>query len=111
PQLLAVFAAACVCWALPPAPGSDARRAGIPRAAVALLVTLAVAAWVASAALSDATSPGVAAAIRTSVLAAAAVGLAWTGARTRLSEAAWLVYPMLAAGALKLLVEDFQRSG
>jgi hypothetical protein len=73
PQLLAVFASACVCWALPPARGSDARRAGIPRAAIALLVTLASAAWIVSAALSDATSPGVAAAIRTSVLAATAV--------------------------------------
>jgi hypothetical protein len=45
------------------------------------------------------------------VLAATAFALAWVGARTRLREAAWLVYPMLGAGALKLLVEDFPRSG
>jgi len=110
PQLVAVFAAACICWTTRPARGSDARLARIPRTAIALLVTAAAAAWIASAALSDATAPGVAAAIRTSVLAATAVGLAWVGARTRLSEAAWLVYPTLAAGALKLLVEDLPRS-
>ena len=111
PQLVAVFGAACLSWAAAPPRGVDIRRVGIPRTAIALVVTLAAAAWIASAALSDATAPGVAAAIRTNVLAATAVILAWIGGRTRLSEAAWLVYPTLAAGALKLVVEDFPRSG
>jgi hypothetical protein len=109
PRLLAVFAAGCLCWATPPVDGYRplARAA---RTAIALIVTVAAIAWIVSIALSDATAPGIAAAIRTSVLAATAIGLAWLGGSTRLVEAAWLVYPALAAGALKLFVEDFPRS-
>ena len=33
--------------------------------------------------------------------------LAWVGRSRHLREASWLVYPVLALGALKLLVEDF----
>jgi hypothetical protein len=111
PPLLAVFAAGCLCWAAAPPRGVDIRRAGIPRTAIALVVTLAADAWIVSVVLSDRTAPGVAAAVRTSVLAGTAVVLAWVGARTRLREAAWLVYPTLAAGAVKLAAEDFQKSG
>lgn len=51
--------------------------------------------------------PAVLAALRTAVLAASALGLAWVGGFDRLREAGWLVYPALAAGGLKLMWEDF----
>ena len=43
-------------------------------------------------------------------LAAAALALAWAGRSERFRESAWLVYPVLAAGGLKLLAEDLPRS-
>jgi hypothetical protein len=54
--------------------------------------------------------PGVVATVRTSVMAAAALALAWVGRHYRFREAAWLFYPVLVAGGLKLLVEDLPRS-
>ena len=52
-------------------------------------------------------SPPLAAAVRTALLAAAAVGCA-AASRTRLGrDAGLLVYPLLLAGAAKLLFEDF----
>jgi len=51
-------------------------------------------------------SAGALATLRTAVLALAAVALALLGRWSRLPEAAWLVYPVLAAGGLKLLLED-----
>ena len=53
---------------------------------------------------------GILATIRTSVLAAAALALAWAGRFERFRESAWLLYPLLAIGGLKLLVEDLPRS-
>ncbi|HEY5113807.1 MAG TPA: hypothetical protein VIJ45_06825, partial [Coriobacteriia bacterium] len=53
---------------------------------------------------------GVVATVRTSVLAAAALALAWAGRYRRFREAAWLLYPVLVVGGLKLLVEDLPRS-
>jgi hypothetical protein len=44
------------------------------------------------------------------VLAAAALVVAWLGARTRFREAAWLLYPVLIAGGLKLFIEDLPTS-
>ena len=52
---------------------------------------------------------GVAATARTAVLAALALGLAWTAQRASLPELGWLVYPLLAAGGLKLLLEDVRQ--
>jgi len=49
---------------------------------------------------------GIVATIRTGVLAGCAVLLAWTGQHERVHESAWLLYPVLAAGGIKLLVED-----
>jgi hypothetical protein len=51
-------------------------------------------------------SAGALATLRTAVLALAAVALALLGRWSRLPEAAWLVYPVLAVGGLKLLLED-----
>lgn len=112
PRLLVVFGAASICWMLRPAAADSAEppRGSMPHAAIGLLVALAAAAWLAALGLSDKTAPGVAATVRTSTLAVTALALAWIGGRTRLTEATWLVYPLLAAGAVKLVVEDFPQS-
>lgn len=46
------------------------------------------------------------AAVRTGVLAAASIAAALLGRRARTRELAWLVYPLLALGGIKLLFED-----
>jgi len=46
------------------------------------------------------------ASIRTGTLASSATLVAWFSRRTRLSNLAWLVYTILALGAIKLLAED-----
>jgi hypothetical protein len=112
PRWIAVFAAASICWLAAPPPGArDGANAGaLARAVMGLIVAASSAAWVATLALSDQTAPGVAAAVRTGTLAATALALAWIGRTPRLREAAWLVYPTLALGAVKLVVEDFPKS-
>ena len=57
-----------------------------------------------------ATSAGAMATIKTVILAAAAVGLAVVGRSPRFVEFGWLAYGLLAAGGVKLLVEDFPTS-
>jgi hypothetical protein len=52
--------------------------------------------------------PGQLASLRTCVLALSAILLAWIGRSSRFREAAWLVYPLLVAGGLKLLLEDMR---
>lgn len=54
--------------------------------------------------------PGTLATLRTALLAVAAVVLAAAGRTQRLADARWLVYPVLAAAAVKLLVEDMRLS-
>jgi hypothetical protein len=46
--------------------------------------------------------------IRTGVLAIGAVVLAWVGARWR-AELSWLLYPMMALGAYRLVAEDLHQ--
>jgi hypothetical protein len=54
--------------------------------------------------------PGAIAAVRTGVLVAGVVALAWAGRTTAWREAGWLAYPILIAIALKILTEDLPRS-
>ncbi len=54
-------------------------------------------------------SPAAIAVTRTAVLAVTAVVLAWESRRTGWSELAWPVYPLLALGLIKLLLEDLRR--
>jgi len=56
--------------------------------------------------LVDGPSTSLLAAVRTAVLAGMAVVLAGLGGRRSWPELRWLVYATLAAGAVKLLVED-----
>ncbi len=51
--------------------------------------------------------PAILATVRTAILAAAALLLAWAGHGLWLREASWLVYPVLVLGGFKLLAEDF----
>jgi len=46
--------------------------------------------------------------VRSAVLVGAATALAALSTKPRLAEATWLVYPLLVAGALKLVLEDFR---
>jgi len=81
-------------------------------AALALSVGGVVVAWVGPA-LAGPAGPGpglaVAATVRTGVLAAGALLLAWMGRREGWREAGWLAYPVLAVGGLKILLEDLPR--
>jgi hypothetical protein len=54
--------------------------------------------------------PGVLATVRTGVLAGAAVLLAGASRAQRGKELGWLLYPVLALGGVKLLVEDLRFS-
>jgi hypothetical protein len=81
--------------------------------AIALVWTLGGAGLVAVARLVDAPGQGAdvpgLAALRTAMIALAAVGLASMSRAERLRELSWLVYPLLGLGALKLVVEDLPR--
>ena len=54
--------------------------------------------------------PGVIATVRTAAIAGAALAVAFIGLRRRFVEAGWLMYPLLAAGGVKLAAEDLPRS-
>lgn len=45
--------------------------------------------------------------LRTVVISALAIVLAWLGSRRGLKELVWLLYPWMAFGAIKLILEDF----
>ena len=116
PPLVWVAAvAAALGWAvLATDPGAP--RSGTARAPQLLLATLAVFAlgkalqaglW---SALGErvAGDPGVAAVLRTAVLAALALALAWGARRGTWPELGWLVYPLVALGGIKLLLQDLR---
>jgi hypothetical protein len=67
-----------------------------------------VAALVATLGPAGASGPAVVATLRTGVLALLAVVLAAAARRWTLPELAWLVYPLLAIGGLKLITEDLR---
>ena len=53
---------------------------------------------------------GMVATMRTAVLAAASLCIAWSGTRERCREWAWLTYPMLIAIGIKMVAQDFNES-
>jgi hypothetical protein len=115
PSMLAVLAALLLCaWFRAPTHARTwGRLARLPK-----LVLLGVALWglfgltialvllVPPVSTEGVMDRGVMAVIRTAILALAALGLALAGRSSRFREATWLVYPVLALGALKLLVQD-----
>jgi hypothetical protein len=118
PTALAALVGAAACWAIPMSPAGASSPIGrMPRLAIAIVLVWSAAGWLVGvlvSALPHATIPGVdagaLATVRTSVLAAGALALAWAGRSERFRESGWLLYPVLAVGALKLLVEDLPRS-
>ncbi|HUL75858.1 MAG TPA: hypothetical protein VL691_01235 [Vicinamibacteria bacterium] len=102
-------------WAVlatdPRAPRSGWARG--PQVLLAVLVVLALAhalhaaLWVVA---GDrmAGDPGLAAVARTAVLAAVALGLALCARRGAWPELGWLVYPLVALGGVKLLLQDLR---
>jgi len=115
PARLMVLTAAAICAWLPVA--THGRTWGgfsrAPKLVVLIVLVLGVGAVivtsgaaVAARSGNTALDPAVLAALRTAVLAVAALGLAWAGRFERFVEARWLVYPVLVAGGAKLLLED-----
>ena len=116
PPLVWVAAVAAALGWLVLATDPRAPRSGTARAPQLLLATLAVFAlgkalqaglW---SALGErvAADPGVAAVLRTAVLAALALALAWGARRGAWPELGWLVYPLVALGGIKLLLQDLR---
>jgi hypothetical protein len=115
PAAWVIAATAALAW-LVLATDSAAPRSGVARVPQLLLAAVVVAAvaklvhagaW-GSAGTWLAGDPGAAAAVRTAVLAALALGLAVLARRGALPELGWLVYPLIALGGLKLLLQDLR---
>ncbi len=105
--------AAAIGWGVL-ATDASAPRSGwgrVPQLLLAVFVVLAVGralqvgAWAALGA-GAAGDPALGAALRTAILAALALALAVAARRRSWPELGWLVYPVVAAGGLKLLVQD-----
>ena len=118
PAALVVLGGAAACWAIPMSRAAGTSVVGrVPRLLITIVLVWSTGGWlirVIAPALPGpmgrALDAGVIATLRTSVLAAAALALAWAGRSERYRESAWLLYPLLAAGGVKLLVEDLPRS-
>jgi hypothetical protein len=118
PIAVAVLLGAAACWAIPMSPAAASSSIGrMPRLAIAIVLVWSAAGWLVDLVAAALPHPanlgidaGALATVRTGVLAAAALALAWTGRSERFRESGWLLYPVLAAGGLKLLVEDLPRS-
>jgi hypothetical protein len=112
----AAAAAAVACLFIPVAQQSErwGRASGVPQ-----LIVLALSVWIVGGLLvalaapliaavpGPSADPGKLATLRTAVLAASAVTLAWSSRQPRWPEARWLAYPVLAAVGIKLVFEDF----
>ncbi len=91
--------------------GTDTKwRARLPRFIVAVITAAGIGTLIVNGFESTggtyASDPGWMAAIRSLVLAGAALGLAAAGRRETLRELRWLVYPILAIGGIKLVLVD-----
>jgi len=115
PQVI-VAAAAVACLFIPVAQRSKrwGLAAGLPQLIVLVLsiclvggLTVAVVAPAVAHGPGGALDPGMLAALRTAILAAASVVLALSSRYRRWPEARWLAYPVLAVTGAKLILEDF----
>lgn len=85
----------------------------VPRVLVLVLllggVLAATVGWILPAVSSaDPPSPGLVATVRTALLVAGILALAWADRLWSFVEGAWLVYPLLVMTGLKFLLEDFR---
>jgi len=118
PVSLVVLSGAAACWAIPMSRATGTSVVGrVPRLLITIVLVWSAGGWLIGViaralpgAPGHAADAGVIATVRTSVLATAALALAWAGRAERFRESAWLLYPVLAAGGLKLVVEDLPRS-
>ena len=116
PVAWAVLGILFVCLATPRPAQVEAAAwiAGVPRFVLALLAVLsaggALVSVVAPALAGTPPDAGVLATVRTAVLAVAAVLVAFLSRYDVTRELGWLLYPVLLAGGLKLLTEDFRFS-
>ena len=118
PVGMVVLLGAVACWVMPMSRAAVSPALGrVARLLITIVLVWSAGGWLiaaVAAALTAVTAraadAGVVATVRTSVLAIAALALAWAGRAERFRESAWLLYPLLAAGGLKLLVEDLPRS-
>jgi hypothetical protein len=116
----ATLVVAAVCLAIPPKASGTVRAVGrplltrwtrFPLAAVLVLGIGGVAVWwLGPPVAGDPLDVGVLASLTTAVLAASAVAAAALSRLAPFVEFRWLVYPLLVAGGLKLLVDDFRHS-
>jgi hypothetical protein len=116
--LWAGAAAAIPCYLLARrcAAGRDGFAARLTRLAIAGALTwlcAGVLAWALTAAYHAARGPGAShaycATLRTAVLVASALLLAWAGSRWKNWELSFLTYPLMALGAYRLLAEDLHQ--
>jgi hypothetical protein len=115
-SVLVAIAMAATAWLTVAAPPRTAVErvprlllvAGLATGMAGLLVgwIAAIVAWAAA----SGASPGAVATVRTAVLVAGALLLAWLGRLDGWVEARWLAYPVLVAIGMKILVEDLPRS-
>lgn len=113
-----VLLAAIACWLVPMSPGADwGEYSRLPRLLLAMALVWSLGGWLVGITAPPlgglpgaGADPGIFATVRTTVLAGAALGLAWMGRHERFRESAWLLYPVLVAGGIKLLLEDLPQS-
>lgn len=86
----------------PPAASASLRASGFVNAAVFCWTIIAVSTFVPL-------GPSMVAALRTAVVCVLGLVLAWAGPRWNRPELSWLILPLMAFGAFKLLFEDFGR--
>jgi hypothetical protein len=117
PELL-VLAALCFCWSIPfkPAASTWGWYSRLPRLAIAAAFTWAAAAGFVAVVVAGisrvagAPDAGAVATVRSVGLAVTAIAVASAARFDRFREAAWLLYPVLLAGAVKLIAEDLPHS-
>ena len=111
-----VLASAAACAAIPVTaePQYRGRPARIPQIVVVVMLLVGVGAAIIGYAVplvsgvpGQSADAALVAAIRTVVLGAAVLLLAWMGGRSVFAEGRWLMYVVLILGGIKLLAEDF----
>jgi hypothetical protein len=81
----------------------------VPSAVVAAILAWSLLSITSETLLAARLDAPLAATIRTILISLIAITLGWFGKRRNLSELIWVLYPWMAFGAAKLLLEDFQQ--
>ncbi len=81
----------------------------VPSAIVAGLLCWSLVALATGSAVTSRLPAALGCTLRTVMISSAAIMLAWIGSRWGLQELVWLLYPWMAFGAIKLILEDFSQ--